>query len=159
MPMDCPWDAHGMHMGMPIVCPWDAHGMPMGCPWDDHDMPMGRPWAVRGLPMVDRWLVPFGWGWAACGLPVRCPWAVRWAVRGMPMGCSWDARGTVSYRRFIKKTNNIGLPGWFLATARKNVRPQNPGQNEKRHHIFEKKVFRDSKRYIGIPLSIMLYPQ
>ena len=41
----------------------------------------------------------------------------------------------------------------FFATTRKHVRREKLTQNKKRHRIFARKkdVYRDSKRYIGIP--------
>ena len=48
----------------------------------------------------------------------------------------------------------------FFATTRENIRPLKPRQDEKRHRMFcQKEVYRDSKRYIGIPLLVQLCPQ
>ena len=46
-----------------------------------------------------------------------------------------------------------------FASTRKNMRAQKPSPNEKRHrNVCQKEVYRDSKRYIGTPLLVLLCP-
>ena len=90
-------------------CPWDVHGLSMGCPQVARGLPMGWPWAVRGLPMVDHLQLPMDWRWAAHEMSMGCPWVAH----RLSAGCPWAARFTVYNRRFIKKTNNVGLITFF----------------------------------------------